>query len=352
MRRAYSDSLKRFPKDPVRGPGRSLTARLLPRLISAHIRPGLAPPSSAPILATLEVTHRCNLRCTFCESRRGPDSAHGGEWLFDALQEIGAAGIMAVGFTGGEPLLLDDFERLAEEAVRLRLLVHLNTNGTLINRDRAFRLLETGLGSVNVSLDGADGTTHDLFRGPGSFGRALAGIEALVHARNAARGGTRILLAMTLSRENAHHAIPLLALAREVGVDGCTFLPCTRFAATGKEAPVPEAVEAVRALIDRVKDPLIDNSKRYLAGMARLFSGVAMPGRCSALHTSILVSPDRKLYPCVPSALRASGGIPYRAGRLMDTFRSGVLRQGLDETLCRRCWWNCHRELDLALGVL
>ena len=109
---------------------------------------------------------------------------------------------------------------------------------------------------------------------------------------------------------------------------------------------------AAAALLALRNEPMVDNSKRYLKGMIRYFEGARMPGRCSALHSSILVSSERKLYPCVPSNLRGSGGAPYRPGGLMESFHSGILKRCLDDALCRECWWNCHRELDLALGVI
>jgi MoaA/NifB/PqqE/SkfB family radical SAM enzyme len=272
--------------------------------------------------------------------------------MTDFVREAGRAGTLGVGFTGGEPLLLRSFESLARAARSAGLLTHLNTNGTLVTPDRARALLDTGLSSINISLDAPRAKEHDRQRGAGSFDQAITGIEALVRAGAASSARTRLLLALTLSEENAGGATDLLPLARELGVDGCTFLPSSRFVRTGARARAPSAARAAMDLLALEKDPLLDNSRRYLKGMVRFFHGAPMPGRCSAPHTSILVSSDRKLYPCVPSAVRGQGGEAYLPGAAMAAFRSGILRRCLDEALCRDCWWNCHRELDLALGVL
>jgi hypothetical protein len=86
--------------------------------------------------------------------------------------------------------------------------------------------------------------------------------------------------------------------------------------------------------------------------MVRYFRGAPQTRRCSALHTSILVTPEQKLYPCVPASMRGWGGLHGDPEDLMDRFRSGRLAGCIDEALCSACWWNCHRELDLALGVI
>jgi MoaA/NifB/PqqE/SkfB family radical SAM enzyme len=316
------------------------------------MRPGLIPPPAPPILATVEVTRRCNLSCSFCESRhaQGPEADPARVSSF--LQEAAAAGVTGVGFTGGEPLMAEAIDDHLAEAARLGLRTHLNTNGTLVTQERADRLLDKGLTSINVSVDGAEETLHDRFRGAGSFQKTLSGIEALVRSRRTLGVDTRLLAAMTLEEENSHQACDLLDHTGSWGLDGCTYLPCARFLRPGNPADHARAVEGVQALLARAGDPKMDNSRRYLQGMSRYFSGSPMPLRCSALHTSILVSPEGRLYPCVPAALRRMGGVVYEPGRLMDVFRSGALAASVEVGLCRGCWWNCHRELDLALGVI
>lgn len=338
MRRSYRDTLNRVLKKKG----------LLRKLLAAHIRPGLIEPPASPVLATLQVTRRCNLSCTICESRHEGNGEQDIAWMKEAVKELARAGVLGLGFTGGEPLLVKDFDSLARAAAGAGLITHLNTNGTLVTRERAQRLLDTGLHSINVSLDGADALVHDRVRGKGSFEKARKGAAHLIGEKRR----TRIQLVMTLGEHNAHQAGNLVNLARTLGADGCSFLPLMH-QARPEQRPLSEAAAAAAsALAAGAGDPLIDNSVRYLKAMARYFKGTLMPTRCSALHTSLLVSPDRKLYPCVPSAVRTDRGIEARPGALMQTFRSGALAACIDERLCQGCWWNCHRELDLALGVL
>ncbi len=349
MRKSYMRALfhlLRQGKLHKRAPGMILQA------LSAHIRPGLAGPITPPILATMEVTRLCNLKCPFCESHEGTSPGADLQMMLCFINEIAAAGVKGLGFTGGEPLLYKPLDLLARSASKAGLLTHLNTNGTLLDRDRAARLFETGLSSINVSLDGTDAPTHDRLRGTGSFAQTLAGIEALVDARELLNADTRLMVVMTIGNGNAHQAQDLPAFCSELGVDGCSFLPLSMFSVPGVRKLSSAGAEAAAKLSSRAGEKTIDSSKGYLKGMAGFFKGALMPSRCSALHSSVLVSCDGRIYPCVPSSLKGTGRVPYAPGELMQLLMSGKLSSCIDFRLCAACWWNCHRELDLVLGVI
>ncbi|MFH2000436.1 MAG: radical SAM protein [Planctomycetota bacterium] len=352
IRRAYKDTV-RFLLQRENRPGTG--RRLFMKALSAHIRPGLMRPIASPMLATVEVTRRCNLACRHCRFIESHAATEHGEYLSELVRSISEAGFVGIGFTGGEPLILDDFERTVRLAVERGLITHVNTNGTLITPSRALRLLESGLTSINISLDGAGTASHDFLRGKGSFAKALAGAEALVRARARLCSGTRILFVMRLCDTNASEVDALLSLADKTGVDGCSFLPLhDSVELNSVRAPAHDAARAALQLAECKggMESMIDNSAKYLRGMARFFNSSPMPNRCSALHTSLYFSADHKLYPCVPSAMRSKNGIPFVPGELLNIFRSRSLSRCLDAQLCLGCWWNCHRELDIALGVL
>jgi radical SAM protein with 4Fe4S-binding SPASM domain len=55
----------------------------------------------------------------------------------------------------------------------------IGSNGTLIDRPMATKLVEAGVMAVAISVDGADAQTHDSFRGiSGAFEQTIKGIEA------------------------------------------------------------------------------------------------------------------------------------------------------------------------------
>jgi radical SAM protein with 4Fe4S-binding SPASM domain len=100
------------------------------------------------------------------------------------------------------------------------LRVALATNGTLVSKEVAQRIVDAGVRRVSISLDGADAATHDAFRGiPGAFDKAVRGFENLKDL------GMSVQINMTIARHNAHQLPDVLELARRLGADALhTFL--------------------------------------------------------------------------------------------------------------------------------
>jgi radical SAM protein with 4Fe4S-binding SPASM domain len=122
--------------------------------------------------------------------------------------------------SGGEPLYRSDIFELASYATHRGLRVALATNGTLVSKEVARAIVDSGVRRVSISLDGADAPTHDAFRGiPGAFDAALRGF------RNLRDLGMSVQINMTIARHNAHQLPAVLRLAIELGADALhTFL--------------------------------------------------------------------------------------------------------------------------------
>ena len=140
--------------------------------------------SSPPPLryAILELGLRCNLACLHCASGSGRPRPH--ELDLAAWQQVVAdlaqLGCGAVDLMGGEVLLSPLLEPVGAALQRAGLGWGMLTNGWLLDRARARRLVGLGCGGVGVSLDGADAATHDQIRGrQGAFARALDALEVV-----------------------------------------------------------------------------------------------------------------------------------------------------------------------------
>jgi len=176
------------------------------------------PQSQAPPLRLLfwESTVRCNLACAHCRRMEVADEAAKDDLTTDefrgVLDSAATLGKPIVVFSGGEPLLRDDWEALARHAGAVGLPTALATNGTLIDAPLAGRIAAAGFRRVSVSLDGADAATHDAFRGVvGSFRKALAGIDALKAA------GASVQVNATIAAHNVAQLDALYALAGSIG---------------------------------------------------------------------------------------------------------------------------------------
>ena len=176
-----------------------------------------------PRLIFWEVTKGCNLRCIHCRATAtelmSPADLPTTKAL-DIISQIANFANPILVLSGGEPLYRHDIFQLAEYATARGIRTALATNGTLVTTDIAEKIRNAGIKRVSISLDGADSTTHDTFRGiPGAFDAAVYGM------RNLQKVGVSVQINTTIARHNAHQLPDVLDLARRLGADALhTFL--------------------------------------------------------------------------------------------------------------------------------
>ncbi|MGB9235131.1 MAG: radical SAM protein [Terriglobales bacterium] len=176
-----------------------------------------------PRLIFWEVTKGCNLRCIHCRATAtelsSPTDLPTSRAL-EIIDQIAAFANPILVLSGGEPLYRSDIFQLASYAKDKGLRVALATNGTLVTKEVARMISDSGVKRVSISLDGADAMTHDTFRGiPGAFEAALHGF------RNLKDVGMSVQINMTIARHNADQLPRVLEMAKTVGADALhTFL--------------------------------------------------------------------------------------------------------------------------------
>jgi MoaA/NifB/PqqE/SkfB family radical SAM enzyme len=177
-----------------------------------------------PRLIFWEVTKGCNLRCVHCRATAtqlsSPNDLSTPRAL-DIISQIADFCSPILVLRGGEPLYRPDIFQLARFATEKGIRVALGTNGTLVTKEVARKIVDSGVRRVSISLDGADAATHDTFRGiPGAFEAAIYGL------RNLKELGMSVQINMTIARHNAKQLPAVLDLSREIGADALhTFLP-------------------------------------------------------------------------------------------------------------------------------
>ena len=176
-----------------------------------------------PRLVFWEVTKGCNLRCIHCRATATELMSPTDLPTATAkaiIDQIAAFANPILVLSGGEPLYRRDIFELASYATSKGLRVALATNGTLVDKRIAQKIVDAGVKRVSISLDGADARTHDSFRGiPGAFDNAVQGLKNLREL------GMGVQINMTVARHNAHQLPEVLELARRIGADALhTFL--------------------------------------------------------------------------------------------------------------------------------
>jgi len=149
--------------------------------------------AAKPLLGRLdmELTERCNNNCAHCCINLPADDFQAkkkeltAQEIKNILKEAISLGCMSVRFTGGEPLLREDFEELYIFSRKLGLKVLIFTSATLITQDLIdlFRHIPP-LEKIEVTVYGmTKGSYETVTRTPGSFEAAWRGINLLLEQR-------------------------------------------------------------------------------------------------------------------------------------------------------------------------
>lgn len=175
-----------------------------------------------PRTIELPVAGNCNLRCEMCSLAHGAPTYP--FWTLADIQPFKEFFKYAdlVNPTGvGEPLMGREFFPMLEEFKRDGAKVGFYTNATLLNESKARRLVELGVDTVNVSIDGATPETFERIRRPAKFDTVVGNVRRLIALRR--EGGLKkpaVQVAMVLMGDTIHELPLLVRLAHEWGAEG------------------------------------------------------------------------------------------------------------------------------------
>src|SRR5262245_1790033 len=179
------------------------------------------PTSQEPLYAWVQLTNRCNLRCSYCYTESGPTA--GGELSMDEAQrllaDVRAAGATTVMLSGGEPSAYPGIVDLVNFAcAELGLRVTLVTNGTHVFPE-LLECLRRSQCTVQVSLDAVDELGYKQARGSPLLPQALRGIEAL------SKVGVPVTLSAALTTVNQSWVGRIVQFAIDHGIQFVHFAP-------------------------------------------------------------------------------------------------------------------------------
>jgi MoaA/NifB/PqqE/SkfB family radical SAM enzyme len=106
-----------------------------------------------PMLVQMVVTRRCNLSCGYCNEFDETSDPIPTAVLERQIDHVASLGTLVLTFTGGEPLLHPDLDRLIARARGRGLVVTSITNGYPVTRRWIERLNDAGLTLLQISID-------------------------------------------------------------------------------------------------------------------------------------------------------------------------------------------------------
>lgn len=303
-----------------------------------------------PDRAMVNVTGRCNSRCSYCMAWREDRTAGEPslEELLHIVEHAAKLGCKAVGFSGGEPLLRGDLEDIILQVKSLGMYPALVTNGVLLTEKRVRSLAAAGIGSLSMSLDTLDADLYQAIRGiplkqPMEHLLAAAALKLMPMG-----------ISVTVSARNVHSLDSLVAFAGMHGllVSFQLYADDVHLAnADASQMPEWQTLEAAAERLITLKEQgaPVTNSPEYLRSMAAFVREGVWLGleRC--------LGPQREI--CVDEALNlvTCWGMDRKIGSLRDAdlttlWRSEEFAMARRELAgCRRCLLSCHFENSLRL---
>lgn len=177
-----------------------------------------------PIAIAVEPTTACNLRCPQCPSGLRSFNRPTGnlkiqefqKWLEPIKNKVWAVTF----YFQGEPFIHPDVEEGISIAHKFGLYTMSSTNGHFLDKQRAERIIQSGLDRLIISLDGTTQEIYEIYRKEGKLDKVIAGIQNLVAMKRQLKSATPyVIIQFIVMKSNEHQISDLKKLADSLGVD-------------------------------------------------------------------------------------------------------------------------------------
>jgi len=260
------------------------------------------------------------------------------------VDKLADADVMILSFSGGEPLLRNDIEELARYARDKGLIVALSTNGTLITRSRARRLVES-FHSISISLDGLS-DVHDRIRGKkGTYDKAIQGLKHLTTTNSGCQVGVNLVL-NKLNFQELHEVF------ETVKSTGANFFSIQQLLGSSS-LMIPK--DTIKRLTEQILGMKMNHWKYilqscYFIGHIPDYVTGTLPKLCDAGRLYLVINNEGKLFLC-PGLPRTEetyiGSLLQHS--LVDLLKSDKLKRVKDAIVpkCPPCLMTCTTEFSL-----
>lgn len=330
---------------------------------------------SFPFRIICEVTYRCNAHCMHCYA----PTPHPytlteltlEEWkrIFKDMSDLGAFRVI---FTGGEPLLREDLFEMIRFSNELGLLTFLETNGSLIDRKNAQKLVDAGINIVNISINRSTADQYDVFSGyKGLFNKAVNALKMLKAY------GVETAVFTTVNKVNIREIPEIIDIAAAVQADRIAFVhisPAGRAESNMDLYPSPqEYIDVLKKIHEKdleypdlvIKYPNLPafyfHESIGLEAYESVKTSEGYLELCTAGITSYVIDPAGNIKPCTVTEKNTIGNV--KKDSLKDIWLTSPLLEHLrnaekeEEVPCNDCEFRTicvagHRCLDSQLTYL
>jgi len=294
-----------------------------------------------PVLCNYYVTYRCNAKCSFCDIWEKPSPYITLEDVQQNLRDLKKLGVQVIDFTGGEPLLHREIDKMLCMAHDMGFITTLTTNALLY--PKLAEKLKGKVDMLHFSLDSAHKETHDKGRGVACYNFVMESI------RVAKELGERPDILFTVFKHNLHELEEVYQTITQPNKLVLILNPAFEYNTVGIGERLSE--EELNYLTQFGKRKGVYLNDGFIQLRKDGGNHVADPV-CKAATTTIVISPENELVlPCYHLGTKS---YPIN-GNLQQLYYSPEVEQlkQLEGRLpaCEGCTINCYMQPSFAVNI-
>lgn len=209
----------------------------------------------SPTALQIEVTTSCNLKCTMCEHTFMQKI--GGNLKFPEFKKLidQNPNIQVINLTGiGEALLNPEFMQMIEYAKKKEIYVWFNDNFTLMNKEKAEKIIDLGADYIIMSLDGATKETYEKIRRGAKFETVIKNFTQLMEIRDAKKlSKPKLGINSVVLKENIHEIEDMVKKTKELKAENLMFVSIVTSTNTGKLSLYGVDSKKIKPLVEKAK---------------------------------------------------------------------------------------------------
>ncbi|MBL7057367.1 radical SAM protein [Candidatus Woesearchaeota archaeon] len=177
---------------------------------------------SKPVLVQIEATNRCNLKCIMCAVNYERKDQKKNDLTINKFKNIlqQFPYVKSLILNGsGEPLLNKDIFQIIEKPIKKNVLVGFHTNGLLLTKDIAEKIIASDLSWLNISIDSHKKETYEQIRKGSDYEKVIANIKYLTYLIKKTNSKLELTLVIVIMNHNLKELPDYIKFFGSIGVE-------------------------------------------------------------------------------------------------------------------------------------
>lgn len=283
-----------------------------------------------PLLAQVVVTRRCNLACGYCNEYDDFSAPVPLADLLARVDHLASLKTASITFTGGEPLLHPELDKVIKAARDHSMIVTMITNGFKLTKSWIERLNAAGLQGMQISIDNLKPDEISM--------KSLHSVERkLGLLQQHAKFKVNVNSVLGVSGDRTQDVVTVAETAAKYGLQHSVGVLHDH---TGTLKPLSPAQHEAYAEVTKIS-PSVVHTLNYWLFQKNLMHGKSNDWKCRAGARYLYITEDGKVHWC--SQQRGYPGIP-----LLEYGREDIRREYHTEKSCSpTCTLSCVHQMSM-----